>query len=160
MLWTPVQLSGAARSIQKLLPNKLPPSLTERPGTLYEVISRTPGGGVGRMVHQLRWSEKQIGDSYWLVTRSQFKCEGKHGKAWGLLYWKNQLVSTKEERIRGSLKYTWSEGPSAAKHVSNSVGFVHVALRHLSHYMVCSPVNIHSHGRVANMPNILVPFVA
>ncbi|KAF5387933.1 hypothetical protein D9615_000125 [Tricholomella constricta] len=89
MSWTPIRSSGIARSIQKLLPSNLPPSLAGRPGNLYEVISRAPDGGVGRKVHQVRWSEKQIGDSYWLVTRSQFKCEGKHGKAWGLLYWKS-----------------------------------------------------------------------
>ncbi|KAG5637623.1 hypothetical protein H0H81_003904 [Sphagnurus paluster] len=115
MLWTPARSSAVARSIQKLLPNSLPPSLVARPGNLYEVISRTPDGGVGRKVHQIRWSEKQIGDSYWLVTRSKFKCEGKHGKAWGLLYWKNKLVSPLEQRIPGSLKYTWKEGPSVSK---------------------------------------------
>lgn len=93
MLWTPVRHSGIARSIQKLLPNKLPPSLAGRPGNLYEVISRTPGGGVGKKVHQLRWSDKQIGDSYWLITRSKFKCEGKHGKAWGVLYWKGMSAN-------------------------------------------------------------------
>ncbi|KAG5644581.1 hypothetical protein DXG03_008155 [Asterophora parasitica] len=120
MLWTPVRLSGVARSIQKLLPNSLPPSLASRPGNLYEIISRAPDGGVGRKVHQIRWNEKQIGESYWLVTRSQFKCQGKHGKAWGLLFWKDKLVSEKEERIRGSLKYTWSEGPSVAKNVTQN----------------------------------------
>ncbi|GLB33510.1 putative mitochondrial 28S ribosomal protein S34 [Lyophyllum shimeji] len=120
MLWTPVRSSGIAQSIQKLLPNKLPPSLVPRTGNLYEVLSRSPGGGVGTKVHQIRWSEKQIGDSYWVVTRSRFKCEGKHGKAWGLLYWKNKLVSPREERIRGSLKYTWAEGRSVAKNAPNS----------------------------------------
>lgn len=70
---------------------------------------------MGKKVHQFRWSEKQIPDSYWVVTRAKFKCEGKHGKAWGMLYWKDKLVSTKEERIRGALKYTWKEGHSVAR---------------------------------------------
>ena len=98
MWWTPIRCSPIgtspelARSIQNLLPNKLPPSLSARPGNLYEVISRTPGGGVGKKVHQIRWSQKQIPDSYWVVTRAKFKCEGKHGKAWGKLYWKGRLA--------------------------------------------------------------------
>lgn len=98
MWWTPIRCSrigkssGLARSIQNLLPNKLPPSLSARPGNLYQVISRAPGGGVGKKVHQLRWSEKQISDSYWVVTRAMFKCEGRHGKAWGKLYWKGRLL--------------------------------------------------------------------
>ncbi|KAF8897233.1 hypothetical protein BD779DRAFT_360643 [Infundibulicybe gibba] len=101
-----------ARSLQNLLPKKLPPALAGRPGNLYEVLSRTPSGGVGKEVHQIRWGQKQISDSYWVVTRSRFKCEGKHGKAWGQLYWKGKLVSPREEPIRGSLKYTWTEGRS------------------------------------------------
>ena len=133
MWWTSVRHS-AESAIQKLLPRKLPPSLSGNPGNLYDVISRAPGGGVGRKVHQLRWNDKQIGNSYWLVTRSKFKCEGRHGKAWGLLYWKgksrrsigllagadfstnpsDKLVSPREERIRGALKYKWNEGPSQA----------------------------------------------
>ncbi|KAG6849221.1 hypothetical protein H0H93_010343 [Arthromyces matolae] len=116
MLWTPA-CSNVARSIQKLLPRELPPALIQRPGNLYEVLSRTVDGGVGRRVHQIRWGEKQIEGSYWIVTRSKFKCEGKHGKAWGHLYWKDKLVSPREQRIAGSLKYTWDEGPSVAKKV-------------------------------------------
>ncbi|KAG6866509.1 hypothetical protein C0991_003053 [Blastosporella zonata] len=119
MLWTPVR-SNVARSINKLLPRQLPPSLVSKPGNLYEVLSRTPDGGIGKFVHQTRWGEKQIEGSYWLVTRSKFKCEGKHGKAWGLLYWKDKLVSPREERIKGSLKYTWNEGPSVTKKVAPS----------------------------------------
>ncbi|KAG6903317.1 hypothetical protein C0995_013070 [Termitomyces sp. Mi166 len=117
MLWTPVR-SNVANSIKKLLPRELPPSLVGKRGNLYEVLSRWPNGGVGKFVHQTRWSTKQIEGSYWLVTRSKFKCEGKHGKAWGLLYWKtsvDKLVSPKEQRIGGSLKYIWDEGPSVTK---------------------------------------------
>ncbi|KAG6831890.1 hypothetical protein H0H92_007007 [Tricholoma furcatifolium] len=120
MLWTPVR-SNLVRSIQKLLPNTLPPSLNPNPGNLYEVLARTSDGGVGRSVHQIRWGEKQIEGSYWLVTRSQFKCEGKHGKAWGLLYWKNKCVSPREERIKGALKYKWNEGSSVAKKIKKTV---------------------------------------
>ncbi|TEB35380.1 hypothetical protein FA13DRAFT_1788029 [Coprinellus micaceus] len=104
--------STVAESIQRLLPKDLPPSLSPKSGNLYEVLSRTPSGGVGSKVFQTRWRGKEIKDSYWVVTRSQFKCEGKHGKAWGHLYWKGKNVSPKEEIIRGGLKYTWTEGSS------------------------------------------------
>ncbi|KAK2466444.1 hypothetical protein APHAL10511_002086 [Amanita phalloides] len=103
-----------ARSLKKLLPNDLPPSLAAKPGNLYEVLSRTPGGGIGKELHQMRWSNKRIEESYWKVTRSRFKCEGKHGRAWGLLYWKGKLVAPREEIIPGALKYTWAEGRSKA----------------------------------------------
>ncbi|KAF5333370.1 hypothetical protein D9611_002242 [Ephemerocybe angulata] len=103
---------NVAESIKHLLPKDLPPSLVSKPGNLYEVLSRTPSGGVGKKVFQLRWQNKAIKDSYWVVTRSKFKCEGVHGKAWGHLYWKGKPVSQKEERIPGALKYTWAEGSS------------------------------------------------
>lgn len=98
MWWTSIRCSpfvGSSelpRAVRNLLPKKLPPSLSSRPGNLYEVISRCPGGSVGKKVHQFRWSEKQIPDSYWVVTRAKFKCEGKHGKAWGMLYWKGSFT--------------------------------------------------------------------
>ncbi|KAH6915172.1 hypothetical protein BKA70DRAFT_1141569 [Coprinopsis sp. MPI-PUGE-AT-0042] len=101
-----------AESIQKLLPHNLPPSLSPKSGNLYEVLSRTPTGGVGKKVYQSRWRHKEIKDSYWVITRSQFKCDGKHGKAWGKLHWKGKPISEKEERIRGGLKYMWREGSS------------------------------------------------
>ena len=92
MFSTPIRAlpPNIAQALRKLLPKDLPPSLTGRPGNLYEVLSRTPDGGVGKEVYQMRWSNKQIEDSYWKVTRTKFKCEGKHGKAWGMLYWKGQ----------------------------------------------------------------------
>ncbi|KAL0563687.1 hypothetical protein V5O48_018378 [Marasmius crinis-equi] len=101
-------------SLQKLLPKKLPPSLlpSSTSDSLYSLLSKTPTGGVGKHVHQTRWSKKQIPGCYWVVTRTQFKCEGKHGKAWGKLVWRGKEVSTREERIRGSLKYKWAEGQS------------------------------------------------
>ncbi|KAF8631271.1 hypothetical protein AX15_002597 [Amanita polypyramis BW_CC] len=101
-----------ARSLRRLLPKDLPPSLAGRPGNLYEVLSRTPDGGVGKEIHQMRWNNKQMEGSYWKVTRTKFKNEGKNGKAWGLLCWKGKLVSPQEEEIRGGLKYTWAEGHS------------------------------------------------
>lgn len=80
--------STVSASIQRLLPKQLPPSLSPKTGNLYEVLSRTPTGGVGQKVFQTRWRSKKIEDCYWVVTRSKFKCEGHHGKAWGHLYWK------------------------------------------------------------------------
>ncbi|KAF8901641.1 hypothetical protein CPB84DRAFT_1815101 [Gymnopilus junonius] len=105
--------TSVANTIKRLLPVKaseLPPVLRPSSGNLYEVLSRTPSGGIGTEIHQTRWTNKNIGDSYWVVTSSQFKCEGKHGKAWGRLYWKGKLVSPRDERIRGALKYSWQEG--------------------------------------------------
>jgi len=110
--------SAISQSLKRLLPLKksqLPPALKSQTGNLYQILSRTPAGGVGTEVHQLRWNEKQISNSYWVITRSQFKFGGNHGKAWGQLYWKGVLVSPREELIRGDLKYTWKDGRSKAK---------------------------------------------
>lgn len=137
----PPNPDAVAGALRKLLPRELPSSLdTSRPGNLYEVLSRHPDGGVGRRVTQCRWGPKGIEGSYWLVTRAKFKLEGKHGKAWGQLFWKGaysfQMVYTydmilicplhvgqnvtkgKDERIRGSLKYTWVEGKSTPPKVA------------------------------------------
>ncbi|KAF9008778.1 hypothetical protein BDQ17DRAFT_1206195, partial [Cyathus striatus] len=105
-------LGDVAHAIKSLLPKDLPPSLNSRPGTLYEILSRRPDGGVGRKVHQTRWSGKQIEGSYWLITSTKFKDAGKHGKAWGQLYWKGKLVNSGPTRISGGLKYRWAEGVS------------------------------------------------
>ncbi|KAF4619259.1 hypothetical protein D9613_005391 [Agrocybe pediades] len=105
-------MAAITQSIKRLLPTNLPPVLKPGSGNLYEVLSRTPSGGVGSEVHQTRWSHKNIDNCYWVVTRSVFKCEGKHGKAWGRLYWRGKEVSPREERIPGSLKYSWKEGRS------------------------------------------------
>lgn len=135
--------STITQSLKRLLPLKkseLPPALKPRTGNLYQVLSRTPTGGVGSEVHQLRWSEKQIANSYWVITRSKFKCGGNHGKAWGRLYWKGWLgfitwlfdtisyiytlgvpVSPREELIRGALKYTWKEGRSKEKWIPSQI---------------------------------------
>ena len=134
---TEMATSMIAQSLRRLLPLKksqLPPALRPQTGNLYQILSRTPTGGVGTEVHQLRWSEKQISDSYWVITRSKFKCGGNHGKAWGRLYWKGLLnltswlltqsrmtyilgvlVSPREELIRGALKHAWKDGRSKAK---------------------------------------------
>ena len=134
---TEMATSTIAQSLKRLLPLKksqLPPALRTQTGNLYQILSRTPTGGVGSEVHQLRWSEKQISDSYWVITRSKFKCGGNHGKAWGHLYWKGLLdlaswlltqshtsyilgvlVSPREEIVRGALKYAWKNGRSKAK---------------------------------------------
>lgn len=129
--------SNVTQALKRLVPiirGALPPVIKPQCGNLYEVLSRTPTGGIGAEVHQTRWSQKNIVDSYWVVTRSHFKCEGKHGKAWGRLYWKGPKknilparnladkvscsigapVNGREERIPGSLKYTWKEGRSKA----------------------------------------------
>ena len=75
-------------ALRKLLPSQLPPSLSTLPGNLYEVLSRYPQDGIGQRVYQTRWGAKGIEGSYWEVTRTKLKCEGKHGKAWGVLVWK------------------------------------------------------------------------
>ncbi|KAJ7781540.1 hypothetical protein B0H16DRAFT_1359136 [Mycena metata] len=128
-------MANITRSLQRLLPSTTPPALKNTPGNLYQVISRTPLVA-GKEVHQVRWSEKHISDSFWRVTRAQFKCNGDHGKAWGQLYWKGRWCSFtgtagptwtkgklvtegRDERIRGALKYKWVEGRSAAPPVNN-----------------------------------------
>lgn len=133
------QSSTLAQAVKKLLPQRLPPSLSNSPGNLYEILSRTPTGGVGREIHQIRWSQKQINNCWWRVTRTKFKCEGKHGKAWGHLYWKGststlarnatqrtpgKLINPKETQIRGSLKYTWAEGRSTAPKTASETAYV------------------------------------
>jgi small subunit ribosomal protein S34 len=124
--------SAVEKAIRAFLPRVLPPSLSQNAGNLYQVLSRTPPHSTGKKVYQTRWRAKQIQGCYWLVTRTQFKCEGKHGKAWGKLYWKGEsdlwlmhsiqqrtsalltgkLVSSREERVRGALKHNWQEGIS------------------------------------------------
>ncbi|KAF7353047.1 hypothetical protein MVEN_01272400 [Mycena venus] len=108
-------MSTIARSLQRLLPRQtVPPALKDHPANLYQVLSRTPNC-VGKEIHQIRWSQKHISDSFWRITRAQFKCNGDHGKAWGQLYWKGKLVTTgRDEPIRGALKYKWQAGRSAA----------------------------------------------
>ncbi|KIP09191.1 hypothetical protein PHLGIDRAFT_103185 [Phlebiopsis gigantea 11061_1 CR5-6] len=108
-------------ALKKLLPSKLPPTLSTRPGTLYQVLSRFPNDGVGQRVHQTRWSVKDIGNSYWEVTRTQLKLEGQHGKAWGKLIWKGRPATGREERIRGGLKYTWRDGESQSKSPATTI---------------------------------------
>ncbi|KIM67847.1 hypothetical protein SCLCIDRAFT_1209980 [Scleroderma citrinum Foug A] len=103
---------NATRAILTLLPKELPPSLQSKSGNLCQVLSRYPRDGVGKVVHQSRWSQKGIHGCYWQVTRTQLKLEGKHGKAWGRLVWKGKLVSPREELIPGSLKYNWMSGCS------------------------------------------------
>jgi len=89
-------MSAVTQALRRFVPLKkcdLPPVLKVTTGNLYQVLSRTPSGGVGTEVHQTRWSQKQISDSYWVITRSKFKDEGQHGKAWGKLYWKGTVIS-------------------------------------------------------------------
>ena len=89
-------MSAVTQALKRFVPLKksdLPPVLKVTTGSLYQVLSRTPSGGVGTEVHQTRWSQKQISDSYWVITRSKFKDEGQHGKAWGKLYWKGTIIS-------------------------------------------------------------------
>ncbi|OBZ76455.1 hypothetical protein A0H81_03815 [Grifola frondosa] len=44
-----------ATALRKLLPSKLPPSLSSHPGNLYQILSRYSKDGVGQRVHQTRW---------------------------------------------------------------------------------------------------------
>jgi small subunit ribosomal protein S34 len=110
LIFSPSAMSNITRSLQRLLPQaSLPPVLKHHPANLYQVLSRTPSA-VGKEMHQIRWSEKHISDSYWRVTRTQFKCNGTHGKAWGQLYWKGQLPSSLSDGRLGTnfeLKVNW-----------------------------------------------------
>ena len=134
------QTAAISKALQRLLPSKLPSSLSSRPGNLFQVLSRYPNDGVGQKVHQTRWGPKGIAGSYWQVTRASLKQEGSHGKAWGKLIWRGEsqplghlfvcshlplsplltqiivaigkAVSKREERIRGALKYSWMQGTS------------------------------------------------
>ncbi|KAF7331884.1 hypothetical protein MKEN_00068600 [Mycena kentingensis (nom. inval.)] len=107
--------TSLTKQLQRLVPaDAIPPTLRKGPGNLYQVLSRTPSVE-GRQIHQTRWTTKNIGDSYWRVTRATFKSNGTHGKAWGQLFWKGKLVTPgRDERIRGALKYKWNDGPSVA----------------------------------------------
>jgi small subunit ribosomal protein S34 len=58
-----------------------------------------PDYGVGKKFNRKTWPE----DSYWTMTKIDFKDPG-HGKAWGVLTWKGESKSGKEERILGPLK--------------------------------------------------------
>ncbi|KAK7060277.1 hypothetical protein VNI00_001042 [Paramarasmius palmivorus] len=114
--------SSILNTLSKIPPTLLPPKSARPPSllppgpkkTLFSILSKTSSGGVGKHVYQTRWSRKNIGDCYWVVTRSELKCEGKHGKVWGRLVWRGKEVSERDERIRGSLKYNWAEGRSSA----------------------------------------------
>lgn len=81
----------AANALRSFLPQKPPPTLDTRAGNLYQVLSRYPQDGVGLKVHQTRWGDKGIARSYWKITRSSLKMEGRHGKAYGKLFWKGEL---------------------------------------------------------------------
>lgn len=128
MFWTSITRAAApapknlGKSLQRLLPEKLPPSLVAYPGNLYEVLSRTPTGGIGKRVYQLRWSEKNIDGCYWQVTKTVFKREGKHGKAWGMLYWKGiNLLFPKLDNyllLLGSLRQTNQRAPGEDKGIT------------------------------------------
>lgn len=83
----------AVNALRSFLPPKPPPSLDTRAGNLYQVLSRHPNDGVGLKVHQTRWGEKGIARSYWKITRSSLKMEGRHGNAWGKLFWKGKFLS-------------------------------------------------------------------
>ena len=124
-----------AKAIQHFLPSKLPPTLSNTPSSLFQVLSRFPRDGVGQKVYQTRWGTKGFPDCYWEVTRTKLKLEGKHGKAWGHLVWRGTCLcavvirylaieychrclgkraSENESMIRGGLKYTWSTGTSTS----------------------------------------------
>ena len=122
-----------AKAIQYFLPSKLPPTLSNSPSSLSQVLSRFPQDGVGQKVYQTRWGTKGFPDCYWEVTRTKLKLEGKHGKAWGHLVWRGtcicvlvvlnlvvkplvvgKRVCKDETMIRGGLKYTWSTGTSTS----------------------------------------------
>lgn len=84
-------ITKAVRVLNSFLPTTPSPSLDTRAANLYQVLSRHPHDGVGMKVHQTRWGNKGIGESYWVVTRANLKLEGQHGKAWGKLFWKGEF---------------------------------------------------------------------
>jgi small subunit ribosomal protein S34 len=157
---TEVATSMIAQSIRRLLPLKksqLLSALRPQTGNLYQILLWTPTGGIGTEVHQLWWSEKQISDSYWVITQSKFKSGSNHGKAWGQLYWKGLLdltswlltqshmsyilgvfVSPREELIWGALKYVWKDGHSKAKWKPLQKSPVPV---HVHFYSSCSQIS-------------------
>ncbi|KAF9055040.1 hypothetical protein BDZ89DRAFT_975217 [Hymenopellis radicata] len=108
-----------AAAIQKALPKDVPPALKTGPGNLYQVLSRH-ANVENKIVHQIRWSEKGIGECWWSITRARFKDDGNHGKAWGYKYWRGVRVSPRAEQIRGGLKYKWIEGKSIGKPLTES----------------------------------------
>ena len=83
---------AVVKAIQHFLPSKLPPTLSNSPSSLYQVLSRFPQDGVGQKVYQTRWGVKGFPGCYWEVTRTKLKLEGKHGKAWGHLVWRGMCV--------------------------------------------------------------------
>lgn len=132
---TDIMASSVTSALQKLLPSSLPPSLSSRPGSLYQVLSRYSKDGVGQRVHQVRWGMKEMEECYWEVSRTRLKLGGTHGKAWGKLVWRGasfqsqcsngltcrwyscdagKCISEREEEIRGGLKYSWAQGVSHA----------------------------------------------
>ena len=123
--------SGLPKALAQLIPATTYDATTTifpHPTTLYRTLSRLPKDGVGARVTQRRWAAKGIEGSYWEVTRMKLKPDAQHGKAWGKLVWKGsfpispvtiaspltvsfsfvgKVVTEREERIRGGLKYNW-----------------------------------------------------
>ncbi|KAJ3565804.1 hypothetical protein NP233_g7407 [Leucocoprinus birnbaumii] len=115
------QTAALANSISNLLPKKLPPTLSApENANLYELLSRAPGDVKGKEVHQLRWTYSGKSNSYWKITDARFKCGGKHGKAWGILYMSGKQINEEPKVIRTGLKYTWGEGRSTTRIVPST----------------------------------------
>ncbi|THH11286.1 hypothetical protein EW145_g763 [Phellinidium pouzarii] len=109
--------SALPRALAALIPEAASETLANKPRNLYSTLSRLPEDGIGARVFQTRWQSKGIEGCFWEVSRVRLKCEGTHGKAWGKLVWRGKLVSEKEERIRGGLKYKWNIGHSTGKNL-------------------------------------------
>ena len=96
-------------------------SLSNAHATLPQLLASLPSSGVGAKIRQRRWLAKgldvpagqalsgpvpreeraQAGEAgcYWLVTRTQLKERGKHGKAWGRLVWRGEWALLHRARV-------------------------------------------------------------
>ncbi|GBG70920.1 hypothetical protein CBR_g8222 [Chara braunii] len=71
---------------------------------LFEVIRYLPNFGIGAEVHRSDWPPRR----FYQVTNIRLNQDGRHGKAWGVLYNAGKIGRDgREEEIRGSLKRGW-----------------------------------------------------
>lgn len=107
-------LATLSKSLLRAHISPTPPVLAavaEPHPTLPQLLASLPGAGVGATVRQRRWAAKGLDVPvdeplkgpvsreeresreplcYWLVTRTQLKDGGRHGKAWGRLVWRGE----------------------------------------------------------------------
>jgi hypothetical protein len=78
------------KALARLIATRPPPlgfilrtPATRIPRSLPATLSRLANDGVGCAVRRRDWQE----NCWWEVTRVQLKDGGKHGRAWGRLWW-------------------------------------------------------------------------